>query len=188
MFMGVSALVKAASIPSVTAVEAAPFRKLKMRHRQVVALHLSGHSNSEIEQLLGRSGGYASQVLNNPTVKLLLERMYSDYDMQLRALVPTAITTLGRNMKCGDPATEVRAAREVLLANGKYDEQGERRVTAEDVVERVLEVVDPDGTRYRMAERRLSRTASLGIPQIAEDDCGTQGEEYATEGEVMNGD
>jgi hypothetical protein len=142
-----------------------------MRHRQIVALHLSGHPNSLIEKMLGYSPGYVSGVLHNPAVKPLLERLYSDFDMELKALVPTAIRTLGKNMQCGDPAVEVRAATEVLSVNGKYESKKDQATTAEDVIERVLEVVDPDGTRFRIAERRLSRVAGMTTAPVEESDA-----------------
>lgn len=131
------------------------FKRLSMQHRKVLALHLSGVSNLDIDNALGRRTGYTATVLRRDNVKQALERAYEDYDAELRALTPKAIDAFRRNMDCGDPAVEVRAAREVLLANGKYNEAEDRRLTAEDVIERVMEQIAPDGTRTRYAEKRI---------------------------------
>jgi len=145
-------VIPAVSLPIVR--KGAPFKKLKMIHRKVVALHLTGMSNADIDRILEKPG-YAGSVLTNETVKPVLARAYEEYDMELKALVPLAIQSFRKNVECGDPAVEVRAAKEILMVNGKYDGTKERQATAEDVIERILEQISPDGTRTRYAERRV---------------------------------
>jgi hypothetical protein len=131
------------------------FKRLSMIHRKVLALHLSGQTNREIDSTLDKREGYTSTILRKDSVKQALERAYEDYDAELKALTPKAIDAFRRNLDSGDPSVEVRAAREVLLANGKYNESEDRRLTAEDVIERVMEQIAPDGTRTRYAEKRI---------------------------------
>jgi hypothetical protein len=148
-----SELIPATSLPAVR--RGKKFKRLSMLHRKVVALHLSGETNVEIESSLNMCHGFAGSVLRRDNVKQVLNRAYEDYDTELKALTPKAIDAYRRNLECGDPAVEVRAAREVLLVNGKYNESEDRRLTAEDVIERVMERISPDGTRTRYAEKRV---------------------------------
>lgn len=139
-----------------------------MVHRKVVALHLEGCSNSEIDSILKRCQGYASNVLRQPKIRAILSRAYEDHDMRLKALVPKALDTLNRNMDCGDPAVEVRASTEVLKANGKYDRANDSQATAEDVVELLWQRAEEDGsvTTQRVTRRRIlsSRTPDEAVP------------------------
>ena len=131
------------------------FKRLTMLQRKVMVMHLSSMPCPEIDSSLDKSPGFARSILNSDKVKRALEAAYRDYDIELKALTPQAIDTFRRNMVCGDPAVEVRAGREVLLINGKYQEAETNRLTAEDVVERVMERISPDGTRTRYAEKRV---------------------------------
>jgi hypothetical protein len=151
--LGMSDIIPATSLPSIR--RGKKFKRLSMIHRKVVALHLSGVTNLEIDSALNMHSGFASNVLRSDKSKRVLEIAYQDFDAELKALTPKAIDAFRRNMDCGDPAVEVRAAREVLMANGKYDESQDRRMTAEDVIERVMERISPDGTRTRYAEKRV---------------------------------
>ncbi len=137
----------------------AGFKRLKMKHRRIVGLHLQGCSNVEIETVLGHSSGYVSTVLHDPLVGALLESAYADYEMEIRALTPSALDAIRRNMESGDGQVELRAADMALKMNGRYDAPEDKKQTAEDVIERILEMVGADGSRLRYAERRFLNTA-----------------------------
>lgn len=130
----------------------ASFARLRMRHRRIAALHLAGKRNTEIALATGFSPGYISHVLNRDDVKSILS---SAYAAKIEQLVPKAIDALERNLRCGEPASEVRAADIALKASGRYITPGEGQPTAEDVIERVLERISPDGTTTRAIERRV---------------------------------
>lgn len=148
-------IVRAVDLPAVR--RGAGIKKVKMRHRRVVALHLSGYENSAIDRLVGRGQGYAASVLREPKVREILHRAYEEFDLSLKALVPKAIITLSRNMDCKDPAVEVRAATEALKVNGKYDEPQKKELTAEEVIEELWNRYEADGshTQRKTVRRRI---------------------------------
>ena len=131
------------------------FRKLKMIHRKVIAFHLMGESCSSIDQVLGRSGGYAANVLRNPTVKSVLEKAYEQFDIELKALVPIGIAALRRNMACGNNAVEVRATEVAFKANQMFEKDQSAVIGAEEVIERIMEQISADGTKTTYKERRV---------------------------------
>jgi hypothetical protein len=149
-------------IPIVTlpTVQKGTFKRLRMIHRRVIACHLTGFSNGEIDKQLGKADGYTSQVLNDPLAKSVLEAAYKDFDMEMRALIPSAIQTMRRGMASGDTGVALKAADMALKANRYYDKRDGTEVTAEEVVERVLEATGQKGERIRYAtrERRFLRS------------------------------
>jgi len=145
--------------PSELVVPQAGFRKLKMKHRRVIARHLAGESNKAIEMSLGVHSGYVSALLRDNRVEKLLEVAYRDFDRELKALLPGAIDAIRRATTCGDTDSELKAADMALKANHKYTIQPELDQTAEDVIERIMEKINPDGSRVRLTERRRFPTA-----------------------------
>lgn len=146
-------------LPTVNSVE---FKRVGMKHRRVIALHLRGAPASDIDTILNHSPGYASAVLRNPKIKDLLTKFYEDYDVELQGLIPGAIDAIRRNQKCGDPGNELKAADLTFKAAGHYDRQEAAASTAEDVIERMLEIATKDGSTIRFAERRRP---FLGAPK-----------------------
>lgn len=151
------------ALTNLDTVQSAPFKRLKMKHRVVIAEHLRGRSNTAIAESLGVSPDYISYVLNNPTVKPVLERAYSDYEMELRALVPECIAAIRRNLRCGDAQGELRAAELGMKANRMFDSRDDSRQTAEDVIERILERIMPDGSKVKITERRRLASGVLDV-------------------------
>lgn len=156
----------------------APFRRLKMVHRRVIALHLMGKSNAAIERALGRSSGYVSGVLNNPTVQPVLERCYRDYEREMRALFPLTVEAIRGALERGETPERLRAADLWHKIHGTYDKQKDTSQTAEDVIERILEQVNSDGTKLRVIERRkfIHATPLGDSPNDGSDSGGESGE------------
>jgi len=123
-----------------------------MKYRRVLALHLSGARNKDIARSLKITEQYVSTILRKDEIRSICAPAYAE---RIEQLVPKALETLERNMECGDASAEVRAADIALKAAGRYVAPGEGAVTAEDVIERVLERISPDGTRVRATERRI---------------------------------
>lgn len=137
-----------------TVANSAAFKRMRMRHRRVLALHLAGKRNFEIAAALRLSDAYVGHVLRRDDSKALCAPVYAE---RIEQLVPKAIDALERNMRCGDSSTEVRAADIALKVAGRYSNTDEGKSTAEDVIERVLERIAPDGSRTRATERRVVR-------------------------------
>lgn len=140
--------------PSSLIVAQPAFARLRMKHRRIIARHLAGESNKGIEMSLGVHAGYVGALLRDSRVEALLEVAYKEFDRELRALIPGAIDAIRRNQQCGDGDLELKAADMALKANHKYTIRPELEQTAEDVIERIMEKINPDGSRIRMVERR----------------------------------
>ena len=147
-------------------VKQAPFKRLKMRHRRVIALHLQGVSNVDIASVLGSSQGYVSQVLRNPTVIPILQRCYEDFEQEFQSLTPLCIQALRDSLESDDPTHQLKAVDITFKRQGAYERKEDGRATAEDVIERILEIQGKDGTRLRISEKRFLKAGD----QSEEDD------------------
>ena len=137
-------------------------RRLKVKHRRVLALHLQGVQGTDIARTLGHSPEFVYNTINSSLGQEFLNRAYEQVDIEIRALMPKAVATLSRNMECGDPQAETRAAVEALKLNKKYDDAGDHG-SIEDVIERVVERIDVDGQRLRVSERQIvKRLVNVG--------------------------
>lgn len=132
--------------------------RLRMIDRRAIVLHLHGRTGSEIEKALGKGPGWMSQVLRRPGVRTLLADAYRDYDDELKALTPAAIDTIRAYLQSPDGNIALRAVELQFKATGRYKESENAQLTAEDVVERILERVSPSGDTVRATERRIIRS------------------------------
>jgi hypothetical protein len=130
---------------------------LKAKHHKVIALHLDGCSNKEIAAVMGSSGAWVSQVLNSEVVQPILSRCFEDYERELQAMTGPAVNRLRRIIETGEDRDAKGAIDILFKRQGAYDRAAKAHMTAEDVIERILEQVAPDGTRTKMTERRLLR-------------------------------
>ncbi len=141
-------------------VQRAPFKRLKMRHRKVIAAHLQGASNGEIAVALGCSNAYISYVLNNPTVTPILQRCYDDYEREFQALTPLCIAALRSNLECEEGVLQLKAVDLTFKRQGAYDKEQDMGTTAEDVIEKILKITGRDGSRLEFKERRFLKAGS----------------------------
>jgi hypothetical protein len=126
-----------------------------MKHRRIIALHVQGLQNTEVAAFLRVSPTYVSSVLNNPTVQPVLHAIYADYERELKALFPMTVDALRKALENGDHGDKLRAAELWHKIHGTFQRTEDSRVTAEDVVERIMEKISPDGERVRYTERRF---------------------------------
>lgn len=151
------------------AVQKEGFKRLRMKHRRIIALHLAGEPNVDIASTLGHHPAYISMVLRDPLVKTVLEAAYSDYEMEIRALTPSAIEAVRKHLDSADGSVALRAADMAFKINGRYEQREENRVTAEDVIERILQTVGADGSRLQYTERRFLRQTKSQIGNDSEE-------------------
>lgn len=149
-------------------VKKAPFRRLKMRHRRIIACHIQGVSNSQIAVSIGCSAGYISQVLNNPTVIPILQRCYQEYETEFQALTPLCIAALRDSLESDDPVNQMKAVDLTFKRQGAYDRKESTAATAEDVIERILKISGKDGTKLEFSERRFLRADGQQEDEVQE--------------------
>jgi transposase len=153
--------IEAADLPTV---QRAAFKKLKMRHRRVIAAHLQGASNSDIAAAMGCSTGYVSQVLNNPLVTPILERCYQDYEREFASLTPLCLEALRDNLRGDDGALQLKAVDIAFKRQGAYEKKVDDTATAEDIIERILKISGKDGSRLEFSERRFLKAGDQPNP------------------------
>lgn len=149
-------------------VKKAPFRRLKMRHRRIIACHIQGISNGQIAVSIGCSVGYVSQVLNNPTVIPILQRCYQEYETEFQSLTPLCIAALRDNLESDDPTNQLKAVDLTFKRQGAYDRKESTAATAEDVIERILKISGSDGTKLEFSERRFLRAGNQQEEEVQE--------------------
>lgn len=149
--------------------QAVELRRLKITHRRVLTLHLMGLPGTEIATRLGKSTAFVYNTIRSAPGQAFLNRAYEIVDCEIKALMPKAVEAIRRNLDCDDGQIEVRAAEQVMKLNKKYDDSSERQLTAEDVIERVLEQINPDGTRIRLSEKRIYSGVVRGAGSEVED-------------------
>lgn len=139
-------------------VENERFKRLRVQHQRILSLHLKGWSTDSIAQSTKNPETYVRYVLGISKYKPLLA---AAYETRIEQLMPKAIDALERNMQCGEPSAEIRAADVAFKANGRYEQVVDKGITAENVIERILEKISPDGTTTRAIERRIVNLGGL---------------------------
>jgi len=136
----VSESVAVIPVPIIAVSGQKPLKRLKMKHRRVVGLHLQGLSNIQIAAALGLSAGSVSCILNNPTCQEILERAFRECDRELRALYPSVVGRIREILDAGSDGDALGAIDRFAKLTGRYREAEEKQATAEDVVRRILKV------------------------------------------------
>ncbi len=142
---------KAAADPEYLGTFKKPLTELQ---RQMVALHLNGHANTEIAYMLDCNPAYIGKVLRKPAVRELLSEIAELQKLELAALMVPAIDAIRRNLNSSNASAALKAADMVMQTQGAYGNKAERADTAEDVMARLLEVIKADGTQVRIIEQR----------------------------------
>lgn len=115
-----------------------PIKRFKMIHRRCVALHIQGLSNAEIAAALGKKPQWVSAVLNNPTTRHLLNRVYDLAEDRLRDLMPRAVEVIREGLQAPDHNTRLKTLDRYHAALKLVQEKGGE--SAEDVIQRVIRV------------------------------------------------
>ena len=123
-------------------------KRLKPKHLRIIECHIGGLKNKEIAELTGHTPSWISLVLSDPLSQQLLEahtqeqrsRLVGMYERSLDAVEDALDAT---HKSSGEPAhaTRLKAADMVMKLRGEYNENEDAEETAEDVIERMLQVL-----------------------------------------------
>ena len=139
-------------------------RPLSPLERKIVIMHLNGAPYAEIARATGRSPAGISHLLRSARVQEVRQEIDKLYTLEMAALMGPAIEAVRKNLSNPNPTTALKAADMVFQTQGAYRERDTGRAgTAEDVIQRALEVVQADGTQLRMVETRTPVAALEGI-------------------------
>ena len=135
--------------------KAKPIKQLKVKHRRMIALYLQGYTYAEIASALGlKSSATVGVVITNPTTRGLLDEAFREHDDHLRALVPLARDAIRDGLKDPDAKTRLGAVDRLFRAVGKYRDNPDDHMGAEDVVKRIIQVRHGDAEVTIAEERR----------------------------------
>ena len=119
-------------------------QKLSGKHLRIIQLHLTGMTGAAIAEEMGCTGSWVSTVLNDPLAKDVISRRFVDCDNEM--LVKSTQVVRAAMEDETDRALQLRAADMVWKARGRYDKRPDERVTAEDIVQRMLRVAKEIGS------------------------------------------
>jgi len=154
------------------------FKKLNIRHRRVIYLHLQGHSNKDIATALGRSPAWIGNVLRNPAITPVLEALYNDFETELQGMTGLAVDAIRDSLEYGDRGEQMKAADLLFKRQGAYNRQIDDGNNAEAVIARFLAAVE-DVKLERNERPRLLRMGG------GRDEDQPQTEETSAEGQPV---
>lgn len=118
-------------------------KELSGKHLRAINMHMAGAKGREIASTLDMTEGWVSIVLNDPLAQAEIHARFVDADNEMFA---KATGVLDRSMDSEDPAIALRSAEMVWRSRGKFDKREPVRTSAEDVVQRMLELAAKEGT------------------------------------------
>jgi hypothetical protein len=133
-------------------------KRITMKHRRMVAMHVKGHTCTEIAKMLGTSPGTVSVVLNNPTIRAVLQRIHAEFDGYIQDLKPLVYESLRDTLVHGTRTEKLKAIDRWGRITGEFKDTPMQDVSAEDVIQRALRIrhtgVDGSVTEVSYGERR----------------------------------
>lgn len=108
-------------------------------HRLVLRLRASGKPTDEIADETGFSEAMVRKLCNSPTGKAYIEAVYQDLDAEFKAMYGEVVSTTRKWIKCADPQISLTAINLWSKINGKFTQKVEVKVTAEDVVRKLVQ-------------------------------------------------
>lgn len=114
--------------------------RLKPRHRQVITLHIAGHSNNDIAKVMNLSPATISLVLSDPLSQTIIQQALDDAQGELSALTLRSIDTIREAMdptKTPKIETRLRGV-DRFVKLYEVTEIKKKGRTAEDVVQDLL--------------------------------------------------
>lgn len=124
--------------PSVIQQKGFVLKKLKQKHKTMVALHLQGLKRDQIAQLAGCVPEYVSMIIAQPIVQEYLRDLEQYMDNRLRSLYGKSVDAIDSVLTSGSDDAKLKAARLQMEATDKMGKQEHGKQTAEDVVSAIL--------------------------------------------------
>lgn len=116
--------------------------RLTGKHLRCINFHLQGMKGGVIAEVMNVSPAWVSKILTDPLAKALIQERFVEVDNEM---FTKATRTIDANMDHKDAAIALRAADMVWRARGRYEKKTDDRPTAEDVVQRMLQLASQQG-------------------------------------------
>lgn len=117
-------------------------KELSGKHLRVINLHMAGMKGRAIAKEMDMTEAWVSTVLNDPLTQSEIRQRFVDVDNELFA---KATQVIDDSMDSEDPAIKLRSAEMVWRSRGRFEKHEPTRTTAEDVVQRMLEMAAQNG-------------------------------------------
>ncbi len=122
-----------------------PLKRLQPIHKHIIALHLQGMKNRDIQSFLSQAGAEytvvrISHIITDPLSRQVIDTFNDQVDQDLKTLEIQAVDVLKDAMTNGSMDQKLRGADKILRANGRFADKTTSAETAEDVIARVLEL------------------------------------------------
>lgn len=117
-------------------------KELSGKHLRAINMHLAGAKGREIAETLDMTESWVSVVLNDPLSQEEIHKRFVAVDNEMFA---KATGVIDRSMDSQDPTIALRSAEMIWRSRGKFEKREPVRTTAEDVVQKMLELAAHTG-------------------------------------------
>ena len=118
-----------------------PLKRLTGRHIAVLVEHLAGRRGYEIAEKHRIREVTVSRIINDPLGQAFLHKQYAGVDREFEALYGQAVGVLRDGLKPANSMKDrLRAAELHFKKRGDFKEGKETKETAEDVIQRILQL------------------------------------------------
>ena len=125
---------------------AKPLKRLKSKHLRLIALHLQGYSNQDIAEAAGVSQAWLSIILSDPLTEQYLSQFRKEQEARLTGLYARSLDAVQDSLEATlsddrpNHSVRLKGADLAFKLNNSYEKASESVLTAEDVIERMLQV------------------------------------------------
>ena len=126
--------------PPSTKVGKEPIEKITPIHKKIMSLYFKGLSYEDISLITNHSITAIGQILNNPTIKKEVDRLFEYADHEFEGMYISAIKAIRQGMNSNDGKTQLLAVDRFMKATGRYQKHDNKDdgPSAEEIVARIV--------------------------------------------------
>ena len=125
-------------------------KKLSNKHLAIIAQHLDGVSGENIATKMGIRVVTVSRILNDPMVKQLTGRIFTDRQMELDALAGKAIGVVREGLDDGTLREKLAAVDKYAKLKDTIGAEQSSADSAEDIVDRIFKGVSTENLNVQI--------------------------------------
>lgn len=134
-----------------------PLARLRIKHLRVLSLHMQGGSNTEIATLLEVTPAFVANTIRDELSQEVIAAGLADYEHELKALAPLVVERTRRALRDGDHKDALGAANFWAKTQGKFAATEKTASSAEDVVQKILQIRSEGPVEITLAEQDVRR-------------------------------
>ncbi len=98
-------------------------KELKVKHRQIITLHLQGIAGTRIAETLHCSVGMVYNTISDPLAKKLIDHYISGVENDLEALLPLAVGAVRDGLNSGNMDTKLKSVDKFTKLSGRDEKE-----------------------------------------------------------------